>query len=397
MGLHRDGEILGLGPFESEMRRRLWWQIIMLDAKYAMLSGLSHSLLPRGWDTKAPKNVNDADIFPSATDPFLDRDGPTEMIFCLMTYKIAQFLVQSPGLEAVILATELEVAGPGGPNSAQLAEYRKTIENLGRELLTLLDKYCDPTAGPVHVMAIDMRTHILQKLMELITPPKDQPEWGSEIRTRKDNAFKVAVGTLEHNEQSYEAAKDKGFLWFSMLHFQIDVFMYMAGQLCHRTEGKLVDRAWRQVEVVYAFHRELLDVATNKTYATLAVFILKAWKTREETILQHTGQAPEVPFYIEHLRATMPNDDYKTVPTPPAPLMTAVSSQAAKKPAMQQDPTYDQFLGGYLDVSALEWDMFSNMQQTAAVAVTQNGTTQTTAAAPTFGGPLWGMGPGPEW
>ena len=60
MGLHRDGELLGLKPFETEMRRRLWWQIIMLDSKYAILSGLSHTLLPRGWDTREPKNISAA-------------------------------------------------------------------------------------------------------------------------------------------------------------------------------------------------------------------------------------------------------------------------------------------------------------------------------------------------
>lgn len=67
MGYHRDGELLGLSPFETEMRRRIWWQIIMQDAKNAMVSGLSHALLPLHWDTKSPQNVNDADLFPTAT------------------------------------------------------------------------------------------------------------------------------------------------------------------------------------------------------------------------------------------------------------------------------------------------------------------------------------------
>ncbi|KAK3945772.1 putative fungal-specific transcription factor domain-protein [Diplogelasinospora grovesii] len=379
MGLHRDGEILGLGPFESEMRRRLWWQIIMVDAKYAMLSGLSHSLLPRSWDTKVPKNVNDSDLYPSATEPFQDREGPTEMIFCLMTYKIAKFLVQTPGLEAMILATELDAASiPGGPTDEQIGEYRQTVQVLANEMLDLLDRYCDPTAGPVHEMAIKMRDHLIQKLTELITPPRLQPEWGIEVRNLKDNAFKVAICTLEHNEQNYITSKDKGFLWFSLLHLQVDVFLYMAGQLCHRTEGHLVERAWKQAGVVYQFHPELLDVS-NKTYMTLAVFILKAWRKREEVLRLRTGLIPEVPFYVEKLRASMPNDDYKSEPTPPN---TFPPASIALRQGSGPDPTFDHFLGGYLDVSALEWDMFGSMPM--------NGNQSMTAA------PFAGFGGGPE-
>jgi hypothetical protein len=359
MGLHRDGELLGLSPFDAEMRRRLWWQIIMLDAKYAMLSGLSHSLLPRSWDAKEPKNLNDTDLYPSATEPFQDREGPTEMIFCLMTNKVAKFLGQTPGLEAMILATELEaLQNPDklGLPESQYVEFRRTLENLRTTLVELLEKYCDPNAGPVHQITMEMKNHILAKLEELITPPRQQPEWGSEIRSLKDNAFKVAVTSMEHNELNYETTKDRGFLWFTRLHFSLDIFTFMAGQLCHRTEGGLVERAWKQVSVVYTFHAELFDVS-NKTYSTLAIFILKAWNTREE-LFRSRGQQLEVPFYVEKLRAVMP-DDYKSQPTPIEP--SPQPNFALKLPntnAIPHDPAYDQFLGGYLDISTVDWDMF---------------------------------------
>ena len=384
LGLHRDGEKLGLGPFDTEMRRRLWWQIIMVDAKYAIFSGLSHALLPRNWDTKPPKNVNDADIHPSATEPFQDREGPTEMIFCLMTHKFAKFMVDTPGLEQLLIAPPASDVpdGPGMASEEQLREYRQICENLGKELVEMLDKYCDPAAGPVHEMAIEMRAHIIEKIMELVTPAKLHKEWGKEIKNSKDNAFRIAIGTLEHNEHNYRSAKDKGFLWFSLIHFQLDVFMYMAGQLCHRTEGKLVERAWKQVEVVYTFHPELFDTS-NKTYATIAVFILKAWKKREEIMLSRTGQFLAAPFYVEKLRMSMPNDDYKTEPTPPN-LYTPVSmiSGAAEADASE----FDQLLGSYLDVPVMEWDMFSGLPAA-------NGQVM----PPLFGQVAFGMGPSPEW
>ncbi|KAK4210821.1 activator of stress genes 1 [Rhypophila decipiens] len=382
MGLHRDGEILGLGPFETEMRRRLWWQIIMVDARYAMLSGLSHSLLPRSWDAKQPKNLNDADIFPSATEPFQDREGPTEMIFCLMLNRFVQFLVDSPGLEAMVLATELGISvKPDGPTEEQMAECRASIENLGKELLTLLDKYCDPTAGRVHEMAIAMRTHLLKKMATLLTPPDLRKDWAEQGPSRQDNAFKIAVVSLEHNESHYITGKDKGFLWFALVHFQLDIFMYMVGQLYRRTEGGLVARAWRQVEVVYTYHPELLDITNNKTHLTVATFVLKAWKKREEHMLSQTGQLPEIPSCVEKLRAVMPNEAYYSEPTPPNPFTPAflggsntngmnginggsgVGGVNSRRPTTAGNPDigFEQFFGTYMDTSALEWDMFANM------------------------------------
>ncbi|KAK4230397.1 activator of stress genes 1 [Podospora fimiseda] len=376
MGLHRDGELLGLSPFEAEMRRRLWWAIIMVDSKYALYSGLSHSFLPRGWDTKIPKNLNDADIFPSATEPFQDRDGPTEMIFCMLTNKFGQFLVETPGLETIALLEEQGSPASNHIPEEQINECRRHIEKLAKDLLEILDKYCDPMAGPVHQMAIRMREHIVRKFEELIKAPKDQPELESEILTQKDNTFKVAVCTLEHNEANYMSAKDKGFMWFSLLHFQLDIFMYMAGQLCHRTEGILVDRAWRQVEVVYTFHPELFET-TSKVHSALAVFILKAWRKREEALLTRTGQLPETPFYIEKLRASFPDDEYKSEPTPPDPY-TPASLATGFNPVIQ-DGSFDGYLG-YLD-----WDMFGN---NVMANVGQQSSSN-------FGG--FGMGPSVEW
>lgn len=355
MGLHRDGESLGLGPFESEMRRRLWWQIIMLDAKYAMQTGLNHSLLPRIWDTNEPKNLNDVDMFPSATEPFQDRDGPTEMIFVMIANKVARFLVETPGLEIMLMMSEWSDAPTANP---QLNEFRAVIARLGQDMLDMLNKYCDPTAGPVHEMAVEVKAQIIKKLNALTIAPKEQPEWGSEILDSKDNAFKLAICAMEHEQENCYASQDKGFLWHALLHFQLDVFIYLAGQLCHRLEGALVDRAWKQVEVVYYFHPDLYDTANNKTHFMLARFILKAWGKREELIYTKTGHMPTPPRCIEKLRGIMGCVDIKSEPVAPARTGQNVMSTTQYG---GPDPTLDQYYGGFLDVSSADWDMFAGL------------------------------------
>src|SRR5690554_228432 len=106
MGLHRDGETLNLTPFETEMRRRLWWNLVMHDSGLALMSGLSYSVISLNWTTKVPRNINDAELFPDSNEPIPDRDGPTEMGFSILMATIYRFIIRwhrdHPGFEAAV-------------------------------------------------------------------------------------------------------------------------------------------------------------------------------------------------------------------------------------------------------------------------------------------------------
>ncbi len=216
IGLHKDGESLGLPPFEAEMRRRIWWQIIMLDTVYALMSGLGQSLLPRNWNTRAPHNVNDSDLFPGMTS-IQPKDGPTDMIFCLMQYEISKFLVlQGPSLEIVVFHNELVSAD--SPYAVELTKARQHVDELEETLTDILDKYCDVSMGPVHELALEMRPTWIAKLRELIEPPRNHPGWGPEIQTLKDLLFIMAVSGGEHSLHMYRITMKRGqFMWFSKL------------------------------------------------------------------------------------------------------------------------------------------------------------------------------------
>ncbi|KAL2163000.1 hypothetical protein VTH06DRAFT_6836 [Thermothelomyces fergusii] len=373
MGLHRDGEALGLPPFECEMRRRVWWQIFLVDAKYATSSGLGHSINSINCDTKTPVNLDDADMDPSATEPFKAKDGPTEMIFCLLMCRFAKFVKEMPGFEGIIMMPDDE-SGPGprtGPTEEQLAAYRRGLARLQEELLEIFEKYSDVNAGPVHAMANAMKNHVLQKLEELKVPVKLQKDWAGEVKSTGDSTFRHAIRLLEHNEISYRVTEGLGFAWFSLLHFQLDLFMFVVGQLRRRTDGKLVDSAWRQVEVVYTYHPELFDM-TNKNYIALGVHVLQAWKNREQVILSRTGCTPEVPSFVTKLRACLPDSVCKQGlgerRTPSDPF---VPEFAATYPFDASPPTLEDFMA-FPDSQSFDFDMFTGLlasQEEAALGI----------------------------
>ncbi|KAK9773797.1 putative Fungal-specific transcription factor domain-containing protein [Seiridium cardinale] len=362
MGLHRDGELLGLSPFDTEMRRRVWWQIILLDAVYAMMSGFGQSMLPRHWNTKEPSNVNDADLFPTMTK-VESKEGPTDMILCLISYEIARLLSEFPGLENVILQNEL--ATTSGPATSEIQAAQARINELDESIGEILRKYGDPSMGPLHELAALQGRNVIEKLRELIRPPREQPEWGTEVLTPKDNLFKIAVSGGEHSLETYRQVASGGtFMWFVKIHFQVEVFQFLIGQLCSRTSGQLVDRAWAVVEDVFRYHGEFLKLSI-KPHAALALVTIKAWRKREEALRLSTGGIPETPWYITRLRELLgPGYDVQDSGSEATMSPSTQSISAPGTSSSSADMPWDQMLG-FVDSPAMSWDIFGQNSQPA--------------------------------
>ncbi|KAI1139059.1 fungal-specific transcription factor domain-containing protein [Hypoxylon sp. FL0543] len=355
MGLHRDGEFLGLSPFETEMRRRIWWRILLLDAMYALMSGLGHSLLPRSWDTKPPLNINDSDLYPTMTT-IQPKDSPTDMIFCLICCEITSIMVDTPELHLVILQNEM---GSEAPDPDKIDRVSRRIDELDKKMTDVLEKYSDLSMGPIHVLATETKSIMINKLHELICPMVNQPEWGTEVLNPKDHLFKMSLTSGEQNLRMYQLPQTKGFfLWFMMSHFQIEVFMYMIGQLSWRTSGQLVERAWASVELFYQFHSELYDLS-SKIHLGAAIFAIRGWKARAKAIQESTGTAPETPGYILRLQSLLPPEEARHTRTDESSDLTSLSVSAAGNVQPSVDVAWDQMLG-FVDAGTIDWgDMFA--------------------------------------
>ena len=186
-------------------------------------------------------------------------------------------------------------------------------------------------------------------------PMREQPEWqNGEIRDKKDNLFKIVLMNNEHSTDAYGIMDQTGFLWFMKYHFQVDVFTVMVKQLCQRPRGSLAARAWNMVEKIYHYHPELLDMSHKSNYIQ-AQTVLKAWKNREQAF-REDGQVLETPNFIYRIRDVVMSESRNSEPSPQQPTTNA-------PPNTTQMTDLDPFLGNYLDVSTLNWDMWGTMIQ----------------------------------
>ncbi|RMY26754.1 hypothetical protein D0865_16190, partial [Hortaea werneckii] len=90
LGLHRDGSEFGLKPFDAEMRRRLFWQLLPLEGMAAQMCGGAMAL-PYDWNTHEPSNLNDSDLYPGMSSLPPNREGATDMILPRVRAEMGKF------------------------------------------------------------------------------------------------------------------------------------------------------------------------------------------------------------------------------------------------------------------------------------------------------------------
>ncbi|KAH7131575.1 fungal-specific transcription factor domain-containing protein [Dactylonectria estremocensis] len=340
LGLHRDGERLNLSPFEAEMRRRLWWQILMSDTKYAIASGFHEPFLTWNYDTKVPHNVNDADLFPNFMEPIRPRESPTEMGFYLILCEMCRFIIENRITDFQTLALGQIANGKKTPSASDMC--KELIQIFDIKLQDIEDKYIDPSAGPLHLLASKFRHVLTAELLCIMTPIQELPEWGTEIFNAEDNVFRICLIHFENHVAISDEMAGTNFEWFLKLHFETDAILYIAGQLQTRTLGSLVDRSWSLLDHAYHVQPELWDMS-RKENVEIGISILKAWRVRERALF-NIGLPYDTSAIVLKLKTIVPQSSPSPAPPPP---------QVQAEAALETDWLVDQLSNYMIDTSNL--------------------------------------------
>ena len=295
LGLHRDGSIHKLSPFEIEVRRRTWWQIAFLDVLSAKTAGAG---LP-DWlgraDTKPPLNISDSDLNPTMKQTPSEREGATEMMVCCMRYDVAETLRRSGTIE--------KSGDEQWQIAEQIAEKDKAIDQLEALLERKYIRFCDSSI-PLHLMATYISKSVITKLRLMAHHPRQYPDKGASLsQQEKDKLFADSLRMLDYYNMGHSNKSVQGFLWHTQVNFQMNAFVYVLSELYDRTTGNLVDRAWQQVEQAYKHRPEMFTDTKNPLYFALGNLTVKAWQKKEEARGRHNGARFQIapPQFISKL------------------------------------------------------------------------------------------------
>ncbi|CAI6023803.1 unnamed protein product [Clonostachys chloroleuca] len=286
IGLHRDGEKLGLPPFEVQMRRRLFFQLLPLEGIASQLSGTGITAVPDHWDTLPPLNINDDQIWPGMTEKPQEQKGATDMIFCMARSTVGSFLAKTSGW-----------LQPAGSHQAQsFEEAERIISEAESAVEEKYIRYCD-ILNP----RVDQIGYYCDATSD---PPSQSEEQYRATETERREMFKLSQKILDTDAAAYAHASLGRYLWHVKPFFlwgSWDSLIYTLTSLREAAEWLApadIDDAWTRVSQVYANHPDLLK-PRQSLHVAFRRLTLKAWDAN-----QSSNSKNKEPDFIKSLRSS---------------------------------------------------------------------------------------------
>ncbi|KAK2017362.1 fungal-specific transcription factor domain-containing protein [Colletotrichum eremochloae] len=236
IGLHRDGTRLGLSPFESEIRRRVWWHLLGRDGRSGEDYGIQN---PTGCSLHVgvnyPSNLEDSDLYPEMKELPPPRRGWTQLTLSLINFQSTRIWHRLSSLAASW-------------------DERPTPESVRAQLVRELHDYaegflqhCNPVI-PQQRQTILVARLIIRKV-DLVTRQQwlhlEHPEARESFATEKN-----LIEALEILETGMSISSDEllqSWRWSMGAFPQYHMLLYLLWHLCVKPEGPSVERAWRAV------------------------------------------------------------------------------------------------------------------------------------------------------
>ncbi|KAL8961021.1 MAG: hypothetical protein Q9193_002363, partial [Seirophora villosa] len=242
LGLQRDGEQFGLSPYETEMRRRLWWTLIHLDLRASEEHGTDPTIIDQSFDTRFPLNINDEDLDASMKVAPPEREGATEMTFDLIRFTVST------------TARRMSYAPPGRgkcPDRSSkftLEHKERLIDELNQHVEKKYLRHCDMNI-PLHWVIGTVLRLVLAKMWLIVHHPLQREDFDSKELSKetKDRLFRTSVDIIQWSSILEREPSTKKWGWLFRTYIQWHAVAFVLSQLCVRTKGAEVDRAWQVI------------------------------------------------------------------------------------------------------------------------------------------------------
>lgn len=304
MGLHRDGTSLGLPPFETEIRRRIWWQLKMNDYRIAELAGLAKF---RVIDTavnpaRAPANINDDELYPGMSSPPTESSGPTDMIFCVLRSEMGSLVTT--------FAVKFHSQQKGEFHWDEFVEHASKAEKRDKhdfieEIKDLLEtkhvRYCDPSQ-PLQLLTMLFARSAMDVARFYAHHPRRWRSAEQVSESERQNVWNISIRLLEQYDMVQTSPHLQRFAWHAAYFLQWHAFIHVLDSLRAdplMTEG---DKAWHLVESIYKNHPEMMSNTRKTIYRAVGNLCLKAYSAREAALVNAGEAVRDAPEYIMTLR-----------------------------------------------------------------------------------------------
>ena len=309
MGVHRDGAAYGLSPFQAEMRRRLWWQMISLEFTAAELCGSELAPTVTLGDVRLPLFINDADIGPGAAALPPERSGEaSEMMYPAVRNSFLQHFRDNVAIYAKDPGFSWHTAPTEG-YSAQVEQTLDHLDALRTRVRALVEerylRHADP-AVPAYLLcrtriAINFLAFGARARANLFAAPSTALP-----REHRDELFARMRRVVAADNAAHADPRLRRFRWHMRADTKWHTVLILLTELRARvgeenapggappaTPWAEIAEAWTALGAMFANHPHIAD-RRDPLHSVILGLALKAWEALEREYPGGRGPAGEV-------------------------------------------------------------------------------------------------------
>ncbi|KAK8098131.1 uncharacterized protein PG998_013617 [Apiospora kogelbergensis] len=287
MGLDCEADLSTHSVLEAEMRRRLWWSLVIFDHRTREKTHMHSSSLVPTWDCKVPLNVNDCDLRAEMKEPPAEegQGKPTEALFAVVRAEMADFVRNTP--------SHLEFTMPILKPIARSLPEGGDVSALHRIIAEKHLKHCDEN-NPLQLITIwIVRSYIAKNRLlahyaqfynlpaagaskETATPQPPPP-----TEAQRAAALSYALAMLQCDEKVIASTLCKGYHWLLADQFPFPAYVYVVQELRRRPLARHAAQAWRIMSDSFMARFQSVGTRFKPMFNIFGNFILRAWDAFE--------------------------------------------------------------------------------------------------------------------
>lgn len=297
MGIDNERKLAKCSTFEAEMRRRLWWSLIIFDNRMCEMSHYASSSLTPIWDCRVPMNVNDTDLRPDTKSAPMPYERPTEAIFVFLRSRLNDCVrfsrfhldLTNPRLKPLARL----VPNGSGAESEAIDELSHLVE--GNYL-----KLCDPDNALHFVTIWSTRSFLARlRLLEYYASTYRSIDFLTDVQ--RDSAALYAISMIECDTELMTAPHARRFAWWAHAYFPAPAYIHIVQDLKKRPSQAHNQRCWDAMSQNYDVRFKREHPGINPFFKIMTKIILQAWAARE-AVYSGRGEQIETPTIVSDIQ-----------------------------------------------------------------------------------------------
>jgi hypothetical protein len=301
MGMERDGEVLGLRPFETELRRRIWWQLKLHDFRTAELCGLAKfrdlDLGPQS--TKWPSNINDDQLHPGTSSIVSGTNELTDIVFVAFRCELTNFAagriatLRQQGTDPSQWNLDTPESNKSAPDEA--------LQKLEEMIETKYLRYCDPSQ-PLHLLTMVAARYGINVAKFLTHHPR---RWTSKEQTplsERQFVWDVCIKLLEQHSMVQSTPLLRRFAWHAAYFQQCYAFIHVLDVLLDHPSEADAEKAWQLIGQTYEHTPSMVSDMRKPINVAVGNLCLRAYSAREAAVRDGIIHRTKPPTFILQLR-----------------------------------------------------------------------------------------------